>query len=383
MMKPPLLIAIVSLLVPNLLPAQDVSPGATEVLIGSSLPLDGAFSAVGQATKGGMEAAFNAVNAKGGVSGRKFRLVTYSDGYDPILCVKNTLQLINTDKVFALCSYVGTPTSVKAQPVWQNAKVPVVGFYTGAKALRDPFNRYNIHIRASYGAEVKAAVDAFTANLGASKFAILYQDDAFGDAVKTATEGALTAKGLAPVASGSFVRGTLNVEDAVGKIVPAAPNVVVLVGTYAPLAKAITLAKQQGLAKTVFYTVSFVGPEALAKELGAATDHVVVTEVIPPYTDATQPLVAAYLADLQGGAPSFPSFEAYLNARVLIEGVKGAGAAPTRESLIDAIEAIKPGQIAGAPLSYGAANHQGLSSVYLIAPQGGQWKEIKDWTALK
>jgi branched-chain amino acid transport system substrate-binding protein len=216
------------------LPAQEKGTAGSEFLIGSSLPLTGAFAAVGQATKEGMEAAFRAVNETGGVNGRRLRLVAYSDGYDPLLCVQNTLQLINTDNVFALCSYVGTPTSLKAQPVWQGAKVPVVGFYTGARALREPFNRYNIHVRASYAQETAAAVEAFSKHLGAKRYAILYQDDSFGDAVKMATERALAAKGLAPVAYGNFVRGALNVEEQMTRIAAARPDVVVLAGTYAP-----------------------------------------------------------------------------------------------------------------------------------------------------
>ncbi|SDU04070.1 amino acid/amide ABC transporter substrate-binding protein, HAAT family [Verrucomicrobium sp. GAS474] len=354
---------------------------SSEIYIGSSLPLGGAFSAVGQETKAGMEAAFRVANEKGGIFGAHLNLVTLGDGYDPLLCVQNTLQLIETNKVLALCSYVGTPTSLKAAPVWQGAKVPVVGFYTGARVLREPFNRYNIHIRPSYEQETKAAVDVFAGKFQAKTFAILYQDDSFGDAVKTATEKALRERGLAPVASGTFVRNTLHVEEAVDRIAAAAPDVVVLAGTYAPLARAIDLAKGKGLSKTIFYTVSFVGPEALAGALGSGGDHVVVSEVLPLYTDTKQPIVAAYLAALRGRAPSFPSFEGYLNARVVIEGLQRAGKHPTHESLIDAIETIRDNQIEpGLEMAYGPNDHEGLSTVHLISLDNGKWKEIETRT---
>ena len=359
----------------------------SEFLIGSSLPLSGPFSAVGQETKEGMEIAFRVVNEQGGIAGRHIRLVTHSDGYDPLLCVQNTLQLVNVDNVFALCSYVGTPTSLKAQPVWQGAKVPVVGFYTGAKALRDPFNRYNVHIRASYEQEVSAAVDAFSAHLGSRRFAILYQDDSFGNAVKMASERALAARSLAPVAYGNFIRGTVNVEEAVSQIVASRPDVVLLSGTYAPLAKAIQLAKRKGLSKTIFYTVSFVGPEALAGEFGRDVDHVVITEVVPLYTDTQRPIVAAYLAALRREKPTFPSLEGYLNARVVIEGLKRASAArkfPTREDFIDALETIGDNQIEpGLSIAYGPKDHEGLDQVYFISLANGRWNEVSDWTALK
>jgi branched-chain amino acid transport system substrate-binding protein len=223
----------------------------TEITIGSSLPLEGGFSAVGQQTKLGVEACFRAVNDAGGVNGRKLKLVAYNDGYEPVPCVQNTLKLIDTDKVFALCSYVGTPTSVKAMKVWQSKQVPVVGFYTGAGALRNPFNPYNIHVRASYAKEADAIVNAFVKEAGASKIAIFYQNDAFGEAVKSVTEAALTKANLKAVALGNFERNTLDVEKGLADIKAAAPDAIVMVGTYAPLAKFVKAAKAAGLNQDV------------------------------------------------------------------------------------------------------------------------------------
>jgi branched-chain amino acid transport system substrate-binding protein len=221
----------------------------TEIVIGSSLPLEGGFSAVGAQTKLGMEACFRTVNDAGGIHGRKLKLVTLNDGYEPVPCVQNTLKLIDEHKAFALCSYVGTPTSVKAMRVWQAKNVPVVGFYTGAGALRQPFNQYNIHVRASYAKEADAIVTAFVKEAGASKIAIFYQNDAFGEAVKSVTEAALTKANLKAVALGSFERNTLDIEKGLGDLKAAHPDAIVMVGTYAPLAKFVKSAKAAGLTK--------------------------------------------------------------------------------------------------------------------------------------
>lgn len=182
------------------------------------MPLEGGFAVVGQQTKLGVEACFRAVNDAGGLNGRKLKLLAHNDGYEPVPCVQNTLKLIDEDKVFALCSYVGTPTSVKARKVWQSKSVPVVGFYTGAGARRPPFNACNIHVRASYAREAGAIVDAFVKDAGASKIAIFYQADAFGEAVKSVTEAALAKANLKPVVLGSFERNTLDIEKGLGDI---------------------------------------------------------------------------------------------------------------------------------------------------------------------
>ncbi|HDQ40965.1 MAG TPA: hypothetical protein ENN39_08075, partial [Desulfonatronum sp.] len=85
----------------------------TEILIGSSLALEGHAGYLGTQTLRGALSYLNFINEQGGVHGRKIRVIAYDDGYDPPRCVFNTQKLINEDKVFALFNYVGTPTSVK------------------------------------------------------------------------------------------------------------------------------------------------------------------------------------------------------------------------------------------------------------------------------
>ncbi|MFH0790672.1 MAG: ABC transporter substrate-binding protein [Candidatus Omnitrophota bacterium] len=366
--------------------AEGVTEG--EILIGSSLALEGSTSYLGTQTNHGMMTAINTVNDAGGVNGRKIKVIAYNDGYDPLNCVQNTQKLVNQDKVFALSCYVGTPTSVKAQPIWTNAKVPVVGFFTGAEGLRTPFNRYNIHIRPSYNQEAETIVDAFVKELSLKKIAVFYQYDAFGEAVKKGTELALTKYALTPVGYGSFERGTLNIEEGLKKIVELQPEAVVMVGTYSPLAKFVKEAKRAGLTKTLFYTVSFVGSEAFAKELGDSTDNCIVSQVVPPYDESTLPVIVEYTEALKKYYPNdtanFVSLEGFANAKILIEGLTRAGKELSREGLIDAIESIKAGQIGtGLAFSYGPNDHVGLEKVYLTAVTNGKFVEIKDWLSFK
>src|SRR2546430_17455558 len=109
--------------------------------------------------RNGVSAYLDYVNTQGGVHGRKIELITLDDGYEPSRTVPNTKKLIDEHKVFALIGYVGTPTSVPAIPVFTEAKVPFFGPFTGAEALRAPFNRYIFHVRASYYDETDKIVE--------------------------------------------------------------------------------------------------------------------------------------------------------------------------------------------------------------------------------
>ena len=176
---------------------QGVSP--TEIRIGASLPLSGHAAYLGQETLRGATAYFDYVNANGGVHGRKITLVARDDGYDPPRCVANTQQLIIDDKVFALSCYVGTPTTAKILPMLEEARIPLVGAFTGANALRDPFQRYVINVRPSYYQETAQAVKHLVADLGIERIGVFYQYDAYGFDGLRGTELALKEFGLAPV----------------------------------------------------------------------------------------------------------------------------------------------------------------------------------------
>lgn len=358
-----------------------------EIRIGVTNVTSGPSAALGIETNKGFNCIIKSVNEKGGIYGRKLKVIFYDDKYEPIPCVNNVKKLIEEDKVFCLACFVGTPTSVKAQPIWTAAKVPAVGFFTGAEGLRKPFNKYNIHIRASYQNEVSAAMEYFVKELGIKKIAVFYQYDAFGETVKKCTENALQRYGLQPCGYGSFQRGTLEIEEGLKNVLSSNPEAVVIVGTYGPLAKFVKEAKGSGLGNAYFYTVSFVGPEKFAAELGLENEkNVIVSQVVPPYDEPgiekEFPVVEEYLTLLKkyfpNEKPSFGSLEGFVNGKILVEGLKRAGKDLTREKFISAIESIKPGEMkTGLKVSYSPTDHEGIDVVILTKIVNGKYVRIK------
>jgi branched-chain amino acid transport system substrate-binding protein len=351
-----------------------LSPGITndQVLIGSSLALGGHAGYLGTQTLHGALAYIQYVNDQGGIHGRKIHVIAYDDGYDPPRCVTNTQKLIVQDKVFALFCYVGTPTTVKILPLVDEARIPVVGMFTGANALREPHNRYVINVRASYYQETGAAVKHLVEEMKLEKIAVFYQYDAYGFDGLKGTEIALRPYGLVPVATGTYIRGTLDVEEGLRKIMAANAEAVVMIGTYEPCAKFIHLAREKGFAP-VFYNVSFVGADELARLLGHVDEKIVVTQVVPPpeVSESNQKLWGAreYVELLNRyypmDRPNFVSLEGYINAKVLVEGLKRAGRNLNRETFIDAIESIQKLDLGIANLlSFSPTDHQGLERVY-------------------
>jgi len=366
----------------------------TKILLGSSLALKGHASFLGSQTLRGAMCYLNHVNSEGGVHGRTIEVIAHDDSYDPLMCLTNTQRLIIDDQVFALFCYVGTPTTVRILPLVEEAHIPLLGMFTGANALRDPFNRWLINVRASYYQETKIAVQHLVSDLGLKKIAIFYQYDAYGFDGLTGTELALKEFGMAPVASGSYNRGTLDVQEGLAKVISSGAEAVVMIGTYDPCAVFIKMSDEKGF-RPVFYLVSFVGADELARRLENYQNlTVIVSQVVPPPDPDRQdasPLLtgeAGYLTLLKRyypeDRPSFVGLEGFINARVLVEGLQRAGSDLTRDGFIQAIESIHdftPGL--DINISFSPTDHQGLDRVYFTRLENGQFSLIKDWTDVK
>ena len=339
---------------------------ANRILLGQAAVFSGPAAQLGIQMRNGIKAYFDYVNEHGGVNGRKLELVTEDDRYEPSVAPLASKKLIEEHKVFALLGYVGTPTGVAHLPVITQAKVPLVGMFTGAEALRVPMNRYVFHVRASYYDETEKIVEQVVST-GGKKIAVFYQNDAYGEAGRKGTEIALTKRSMKIYSNGTFERNTVKVEDAVKTINASEPDAVVMVGAYAACAEFIKQMKKAGSGAT-FYNVSFVGSKALADALGESGSGVAISQVVPYPWGTAVPVVKEYqaLAAKSGFTDyNFSAMEGFLTAKVMVEGLRRAGKNPTREGLVDALERMQDVDIGGFYISYSPKNHAGSRFVDL------------------
>lgn len=363
----------------------------TEIVLGSSLALTGHAGYLGTQMLRGAMSYLRYVNDNGGVYGRNIRILAKDDAYDPPRCLLNTQKFLIDSNVFALFCYVGTPTTIRVLPMVDEAKIPLLGVFTGANALRTPFNRYVINIRASYYQETEAAIRHLVEDMQFRKIAVFYQFDAYGFDGLVGTELALKRFGIEPVARGSYIRGTLNIQEALSKIRHSGAEAVAMIGTYGACAEFIHQAEADNFTP-LFYTVSFVGAEELARRLETAPQSpVVMSQVVPSLftRDGAKPSEAAleYVSLLDeyypGEPPTFVGLEGFLNAKVLVEGLSRAGYELTRKGFIDAIESMKDYRITpDLDVSFGVADHQGLDKVSFTRLQNGRFIPFDDWRSL-
>jgi ABC-type branched-subunit amino acid transport system substrate-binding protein len=328
------------------------------IVLGQSAAFSGPAAQLGIQMNRGARLYFDAINAAGGVNGATIELRTLDDQYEPDKCKANTEALIKDD-VFALFGYVGTPTSLAALPLVNQAKIPFFGPFTGAEALRDPFSRYVFHVRASYFDETAAIVKQLT-TLGLKKVAVFRQNDSYGQAGLDGVVRALKAYQLEPVAVGLVERNTVAVSSAVQAIMASKPDAIVQISAYKSCAAFVREARKAGFGGT-FYNVSFVGTQALSEELGPDARGVAVSQVMPfPFTPKS-PVAREYLGAVQrAGADykaNYSSIEGYVAAKAFAEGLRRAGKGATREMLIAGLESMQSVDLGGFVVNYNAKRH--------------------------
>ena len=369
------LLMAVWLTLPGAAAVQADESGVTdqEILFGQSAAFSGPAQDLGKNLRLGIEAAFEEANRRGGVHGRTLALRSLDDAYEPEAAIANTRRLIADDGVFALIGAVGTPTSRSATPIAANAGVPYLAPFTGAEFLRDPKLRNVINLRASYYQETEAMVSRLIGDLGIDRVGVIYQDDSFGQAGYRGVRRALERRGLAPVAIGVYPRNTTAVKTALLDVRRSDPGAVILVGAYEPVAALIAWARHTGF-DPVFLTISFVGSNALARELGAAGAGVFVTQVVP-FPDGDEPAVTlAYRRALAAHSPEvvpgFVSFEGYLAGRLTIAALERCGREVDRACVLDNLRRAGAIDLGGFELRYGDEDNQGSDAVFVTVIGG-------------
>nr|WP_210543052.1 ABC transporter substrate-binding protein [Rhodoferax sp. PAMC 29310] len=331
------------------------------IVLGQSVPLSGPSLLLGSQYNQGARLYFDTLNAKGGVNGRLIELKRLDDAMDPVQSAANTRQFIK-DGVVALFGYVGAQPSLAAVPLATEAKVPFFAPLSGAQSLRDPFNRYVFHVRASYFEETSAIIRQ-ASTVGIKKIAVFYQDNDVGQAGLEDVVRALAPLSLKPVATAKADANSTDVGPALKTILAANPEAIIQIGTFKSSATFVRLARQAGF-KGNLYNLSLVDTQALSDELGAVARGVVVSQVMPfPYASAsavsTEYLQALQASGLTASTPNYTSMEGFVAAKVFTEAARRAGKGLTRESLITALQSMQGYNVGGMSFEFGPDKNAG------------------------
>lgn len=345
---------------------------ADTITLGQSGAQSGPLAELNKEYLAGANLYFNQINERGGVNGRRIRLVALDDAYDPNRAAENVQRLIEQQQVFALFACFGTGPSLKALPLAIAAKVPFFAPYSGAEALREPPNPYVFHVRASYRQEIEKVVDHLT-RLGIQSIGVVHHTDPFGSSGLDAATAALAKHGLAPAVVAPISSSGDDAADTVRKLAAANPAAVILV-TAGNSSAAFLKAMQQAGVHPMLFGLSVISSTQLIRELGEKAHGLVIAQVMPSPFRIDYPFVRDYRqATEKAGMPySYTALEGYLAARSFTEALRRGGRDLTREKLIAALESMGDWDAGGLRLAFSPRRHVGMDFVDLaVISRGG------------
>jgi branched-chain amino acid transport system substrate-binding protein len=354
---------------------------ANEVVIGQVVPLTGVIAGTGDEYSAGAAAYFATVNGKGGVYGRKIRVVQKDDAYKPDATVAATKEILEKDNPVALFGYVGTANigALNKNNILTDNKIALLAPYTGAEELRVPPNPYLFHIRASYTDETAKMVEHLH-TLGLRKFAVFYQNDGFGKGGLVGAERALEKLNLKAVATGHYDRTKPDDIDAAARAIgDAKPDAVIMVAVNRASSALIKKLRDSGNRARLF-SISVVNFKELLKNTGDDLARGVgISQVMPfPYNMASPvPVVREFHAAMKQHQPtktiSYASMEGFIAAKVLVEAVKRSRADPSRERVLQQLADMRDFDVGGFKVNFGGDNRVGSRFVEVtVIGSGGR-----------
>jgi ABC-type branched-subunit amino acid transport system substrate-binding protein len=339
-----------------------------EIVIGQIAPLSGVLASTGKQMVVGGDIYFKHVNATGGVHGQKIKVLVVDDAYKVDETVRLTREMLDKKEVLALYGFAGTAnvTKLLQDEILEQGGAAMVAPYTGGESLRSPFNPWIFHVRAGYADEAEHMVQQLT-TLGMNRIAVMYQDDGFGKAGLAGVEAALTRRNMKLAASAGYERNTDKVEAAAKTIKAADPQAIIMVSVNRPTAAFAKQYREMGGGAQLL-NISVVDPAEIVKLAGLKNAHGLgVSQVVPYPFMANIPVVREYQELLKKYAPdekiNYTSFEQFLGAKVLVEGLRRAGPKPTRAKVLKALEGMERFDLGGWSVGYSPTQRAGSKFV--------------------
>ncbi len=355
--------------------ASDRGVTPTEIRLGASVVLSGPLGPQTQEFGQGSRLYFDAVNAAGGVYGRKIGYTTLDDGFDVKRAVENTRKLIDEQGVFMIYNSTGTAQTGAILPLAAESKTIVFGPVTGATAFRQKLNPYLFHVRASYADEARRIV-VHLRDTGITRVAVVYQDDGLGKTLLSELNLAAEATGIKFVAEIRLDPKAPDLAVAADATQRAEPQAVLL-GTAGGTMNAYIKSVLVRNVRPTFYGFSIANVDLIRRDLREDGRGIVLAQIMPPLRNTTIPVVAEYHQLLRAkdpaARPSAFELEGFIHAKILVEGLRRAGRNLSTASFIKAMEEAGEISFGRFVARYSPTNHNGSSYVELaIVDNAGQ-----------
>ena len=353
----------------------------TQITFGTMQDLSGVTAVQGVNNANAMRLVYDAVNAKGGIHGRKLNWVLEDMQYIVPKAVQAMNKLLNKDEIFFALGNGGTPHNDAVMPSMLEKNVPNVFPLTCARSMYEPFNRLKFGQFASYYDQMRAAVKYFAEKKGAKIVGVMYQDTDYGKDVLAGALAQTEAMGLTLGATAGFRPTDTDFNAHVAKLQDAKCDLVIM-GT---IVKDTVIILQT--ARKTSFNATFCGnfatySTAVAEAPGEpAEGFYSMAPALYRYPDDPTPKVKEFCEDYRkrfGIDVNYLGEAGYTAATFMVAVLEKVGRDLTLDSLIAGLESMKDWHdIFGGPaLTMSPTSHHASSQSFLSVVKKTRWTPV-------
>ncbi|MDE2351195.1 MAG: ABC transporter substrate-binding protein [Alphaproteobacteria bacterium] len=357
-------------------PAPGVTPAT--VTVGSVLDLSGPLAAEGAAIRDGLTLAFAEANAKGGVLGRRIRLLVKDSAYDPRQARAGAEALLKQG-IFAMIGADGTPPiSAIEGPVLAHGTLELFPFLP-SPAGPESTAALKFEIALPIPRQIAVGLDGLLDERGPLRTAVLYRDGPYGRAALDGAQHALARRGTAPVAAVAFAPGAKDVGAEIAELRRAGAELVVLGAVAQESFRIMAAAHAQHWYPVFLGPSDCYVPEAATLGGRAAEGLFAVATTPIPYPDTGSSAIDLWARGFERRFHTLASttaLRAYLDGRLFVEVLRRSGSHPTPLLFARRLEAMPPWRdplYGGIAIDYTASDHMGLTTGFLAQFVRGRW----------
>ena len=360
--------------------AQTRGVSATEIILGMHTDLSGPAATYGVSSSNAVKMRFDEANEKGGVQGRKIKLIVEDTQYQVPRAVQAGAKLINRDNIFAMVAPLGTPMNNALFKDQFEANVPNLFPLSAARSMYEPFHKLKFYGAASYVDQVRSGIDYFVKTKGKKAVCVMYQDTDFGKEVLEGAEQQTKKLGVKLVETTAHKPTDQDFTAPITKLREAKCELIALGTIVRDSIVPYTAARKAGWNDVIFLGAassydSFVGAAQGMDGFYAMG----LTEM--PYVDSPVPSVKKFVDDYKkrfNVDPNIGAVYGYVAADLTVQGLKNAGKDLTTDSFIAGLEKIKDYKdiFNGPPVTFGPKIRQGANSSFLAEVKGGKWTRV-------
>lgn len=357
---------------------------ANEIVLGMHTDLSGPAATYGVSSSNAVKMRFDEVNEKGGIHGRKIKLIIEDTQYQVPRAVQAGAKLINRDRVFAIVAGLGTPMNNALFKDQLDAGVPNLFPLSAARSMYQPFHKLKFYGAASYVDQVRAGINYFVKTKNKKALCAMYQDTDFGKEVLDGVTAQAEAMKVKVVETVTHKPTDQDFTAQITKLKGAGCDLVVLGTIVRDSIVPYATARKIG-----WTDVDFLGSAAtydgfVAGAQGGVTEGLYAMGLTDfPYRDTLTPTAQQWFdryKERYKADPNIGAVYGHVAADLTVVGLQKAGKDLTLDSFVKGLESVRGYRdiFNGPEANFGPDRRQGANSSFLAQVKGGRWVRLTE-----